>query len=119
MERVNINSAISVVVPLSKKEYKALEKIGEEYYTKRVTTVIKNIVRDEKKDFEEKNKTGIYVKYMDELKAEEKVRVNFDAYTNDFVRRYSKKIGVPLSWFVRFMILPRIEQVLQEGKNIP
>ena len=112
MERVNINSAISVVVPLSKKEYKALEKIGEEYYTKRVTTVIKNIVRDEKKDFEEKNKTGIYVKYMDELKAEEKVRVNF-------VRRYSKKIGVPLSWFVRFMILPRIEQVLQEGKNIP
>ena len=118
MKENKYSNIMTVSIPLSNEEYESLEKIGEKYYTKRVSTVIKNIIRDEMKGFEENNEQGIFVNFKEEVKAEKKVNVNLGTYTGEFVRKYSKKLGVPLYWFVRYMIFPQIKEEQQERKSV-
>lgn len=111
------NKVITKVVRivLSNEECKVIEQLGEKYYTSKINQIIKNIVRDEIKDFEEENKEGIYVVYQEVTEANQELFVCFDEYTLKIIQNYSKKINVTTRWFVEYLLRKKIKSVQQKG----
>ena len=108
-----ITKAVRIV--LSNEECKVIEQLGEKYYTSKLNQIIKNIVRDEIKDFEEENKEGIYVVYQEVTEADQEKVVCFDEYTLRIIQNYSKKMNVTTRWFVEYLLRKKIKSVQQKG----
>jgi len=105
---------ISYTVPVSNEEYEALLIIGKKYFTNRVSTVIRNIVRDEIKSFVEQNEEGIYVKFIEGSNKDKKITVTLDNYSSQIIKTYTKKLEINGSWLIRYLIRPHLESILNK-----
>jgi len=102
-----------VRVLFSREEYALLRELSKKIHITKDSIVIKKLLQESREEFDEDNKSGIFVEFhRNKVESEEKsVMVYPDKELYGWLRGYASKISVSVPWMIRYIICPELKKV--------